>query len=298
MLATTLAADAAPPLERPLHKGVRKRRKKSLTGRRLTAPTGEPIIAESNCFLGASRLPQPGTEGMTMSRREPSTSPPYAGPSSGPATTPASGSSDAGGADVTGLLIAWSEGDSAALDALLPVVYAELRRQARRALRREAAGHTLQPTALVHEAYLKLVDQRPDRWQGRAQFYGVAARCMRQVLVDAARTRRAAKRGGGAHPITLGDVEGLAAPVAGGEAVGDDVLALDAALTRLTELDPDQARVVELRYFAGLTLDDTAATLGISAATVSREWTVARRWLRRELDRSRTPMNRSREAAR
>ena len=223
-----------------------------------------------------------------MSRREPSTSPPYAGPSAGSAATPASSGSDAGGADVTGLLIAWSEGDSKALDSLLPVVYAELRRQARRALRREAAGHTLQPTALVHEAYLKLVDQRPSRWQGRAQFYGVAARCMRQVLVDAARTRRAAKRGGGARPITLSDAEGLAAaPAAGGEAAGDDILALDAALTRLGELDPDQARVVELRYFAGLTLDDTAATLGVSPATVSREWTVARRWLRRELDRNR-----------
>jgi RNA polymerase sigma factor (TIGR02999 family) len=217
---------------------------------------------------------------MPMSRREPSTSSAHAGP----ATTRASAGSAAGGADVTGLLIAWSEGDSAALDALIPVVYAELRRQARRALRREAAGHTLQPTALVHEAYLKLVDQRPTRWQGRAQFFGVAARCMRQVLVDAARTRRAAKRGGGAHPITLSDVDGLAdAPAAGHEAVGDDVLALDAALTRLAALDPDQARVVELRYFAGLTLDDTAATLGISPATVSREWRVARRWLRREL---------------
>jgi RNA polymerase sigma factor (TIGR02999 family) len=184
---------------------------------------------------------------------------------------------------VTGLLVAWSAGDSAALDALLPIVYAELRRQARRALRREAPGHTLQPTALVHEAYLRLVDQRPSRWQGRAQFFGVAARCMRQVLVDAARTRRAAKRGRGARPITLGDADALAAAPA--DAGGDDVLALDAALTRLATLDPDQARVVELRYFAGLTLDDTAATLGISAATVSREWTVARRWLRRELAR-------------
>src|SRR5919112_5516728 len=121
---------------------------------------------------------------------------------------------------------------------------------------------------------------------------------MRQVLVDAARTRRAAKRGGGAHLITLGDAEGLAvAPANGGETVGDDVLALDAALTRLAELDPDQARVVELRYFAGLTLDDTAATLGISAATVSREWTMARRWLRRELDRNRASRRRSREPA-
>ena len=232
-----------------------------------------------------------------MSRRSPSTSPSHAEPTAGPAVTPASGESNARGADVTGLLIAWVEGDRAALDALLPIVYAELRRQARRALRREAAGHTLQPTALVHEAYLKLVDQRPSRWQGRAQFFGVAARCMRQVLVDAARTRRAAKRGGGAHPITLGDAEGLAiAPVTGGESAGDDVLALDEALTRLAALDPDQARVVELRYFAGLTLDDTAATLGISAATVSREWTVARRWLRRELARSGGAVKRSSEA--
>jgi len=219
-----------------------------------------------------------------MSRREPTTSPQHVAPAASPVSTPASGGS-ATSADVTGLLVAWSEGDSAALDALLPVVYAELRRQARRALRREAAGHTLQPTALVHEAYLKLVDQRPDRWQSRAQFFAVAARCMRQVLVDAARTRRAAKRGGGARPITLSD--GLAgAPAAGGEAIGDDVLALDAALTRLAALDPEQARLVELRYFAGLTLDDTAATLGVSPATVSREWTVARRWLRRELIRS------------
>jgi len=227
-----------------------------------------------------------------MSRREPTTSPQHVAPAASPVSTPASGGS-ATSADVTGLLVAWSEGDSAALDALLPVVYAELRRQARRALRREAAGHTLQPTALVHEAYLKLVDQRPSRWQGRAQFYGVAARCMRQVLVDAARTRRAAKRGGGAHPITLGYAEGLATPPAGGEAAGDDVLALDAALHRLAALDPDQARLVELRYFAGLTLDDTAATLGVSPATVSREWTVARRWLRREMARCGAPVRRT-----
>ena len=222
-----------------------------------------------------------------MSPRERSTSRPQAEPAAHPAAKPASDSSAVSGTDVTGLLIAWSEGDSTALDALFPVVYAELRRQARRALRREAAGHTLQPTALVHEAYLKLVDQRPSRWQGRAQFYGVAARCMRQVLVDAARTRRAAKRGGGAQQIALGEAEQLAATSAtGGEAVGEDVLALDGALTRLAALDPEQARLVELRYFAGLTLDDTAATLGVSAATVSREWTVARRWLRRELVRN------------
>ena len=219
-----------------------------------------------------------------MSRREPSTSPTPAEHSVGPAATPVSADAAAGAADVTGLLIAWSEGDAAALDALLPIVYAELRRQARRALRREGAGNTLQPTALVHEAYLRLVGQRPSRWEGRAHFYGVASRCMRQVLVDAARTRRAAKRGGGAQPITLGGAEQLV--VAPAEAAGDDVLALDEALTRLAALDPEQARLVELRYFAGLTIDDTAATLGVSPATVSREWTVARRWLRRELARS------------
>ena len=230
-----------------------------------------------------------------MVRRMPST-PLYSDPA--PDRSPAASvGSDARGADVTGLLLAWSDGDGAALDALIPVVYAELRRQARRALRREAAGHTLQPTALVHEAFLKLVDQRPNRWQGRAQFYGVAARCMRQVLVDAARTRHASKRGGGARPITLNDAEGLAATPAGGDALGDEVLALDAALARLAALDPDQARLVELRYFAGLTLDDTAATLGVSPATVSREWTVARRWLRRELVRCGAPPRRSREVA-
>ncbi|HZJ69490.1 MAG TPA: ECF-type sigma factor [Planctomycetota bacterium] len=122
---------------------------------------------------------------------------------------------------------------------------------------------------------------------------------MRQVLVDAARTRRAAKRGRGAHPVTLDDADGVAAaPSAGGEDAGVEVLALDAALERLAALDPDQARLVELRYFGGLTLDDTAATLGVSAATVSREWTVARRWLRRELARSGAPVRRSSEEAR
>ena len=234
---------------------------------------------------------------MPMSRRE-SLPPPRVELTASPTATPDSGGAAIDGVDVTALLIAWSEGDGAALDALLPVVYAELRRQARRALRREAEGHTLQPTALVHEAYLKLVEQRPSRWEGRSQFYGVAARCMRQVLVDAARTRRAAKRGGGAQSIRLSEASELAAtPAPEAESPGDDVLALDEALTRLAALDPDQARLVELRYFAGLTLDDTAATLGISPATVSREWTVARRWLRRELASDGTDARRSRAAA-
>jgi len=222
---------------------------------------------------------------MPMPPWEPSTSPPpHAQSADSPAAIPASAGSAANDADVTGLLIAWGEGDRAALDALLPVVYAELRRQARRALRREAAGHTLQPTALVHEAYLRLVDQRPARWQSRAHFFGVAARCMRQVLVDAARTRRAAKRGRGAHPITLGDAEGVtAAPSAGVEDAGVDVLALDAALARLAALDPDQARLVELRYFAGLTGDQAAEALGVSPTTADRYWAYARAWLQAEI---------------
>ena len=231
-----------------------------------------------------------------MSRREPITSPPRGKLTASPASTPTSAGFAAEGADVTGLLVAWSNGDGAALDALVPIVYAELRRQARRALRREAAGHTLQPTALVHEAYLRLVDQRPDRWEGRAQFFGIAARCMRQVLVDAARTRQAAKRGGGARAITRSDAEQFVTAPA--EGAGDNVLALDAALVRLAAFDPDQARLVELRYFAGLTLDDTAATLGISPATVSREWSVARRWLRRELAHYGAPATRAVKAAR
>ena len=184
--------------------------------------------------------------------------------------------------DVTRLLVAWSAGERQALDALLPLVYAELRRQAERLLRREAAGHTLQPTALVHEAYLRLVDQRPGEFDGRAHFVAVAARCMRHVLVDAARVRRADKRGGGVQAVTL---EALASAPAQADADALDVLALDEALERLARIDPQQARLVGLRYFVGLTLDETAAALGISAATVSREWAIARRWLRRELDR-------------
>ena len=186
-------------------------------------------------------------------------------------------------ADVTRLLSAWGAGDRAALDALLPAVYAELRRQAERVLRREESGHTLQPTALVHEAWLRLVDQRPGGLEGRTHFIGVAARCMRQVLVDAARARRAEKRGGGEHAVTLDPQSDL--PAFAADDAGVDVLALDEALQKLATIDPQQARLVELRYFVGLTLDETAAALGVSAATVSREWSVARRWLRRELER-------------
>ena len=188
-------------------------------------------------------------------------------------------------ADVTGLIGAWGEGDAAAFDALVPIVYAELRRRARRALRAEAVGHTLQTTALVHEAYLRLARQAPPRCEDRAQFFRIAGRCMRQVLVDAARARRADKRGAGARIVRLSD---SAMPAAGGARAEDEALAvleLDAALERLATIDPGLARLVELRYFAGLTIPDTAVALGVSPATVSREWAVARRWLQRELRR-------------
>jgi RNA polymerase sigma factor (TIGR02999 family) len=184
---------------------------------------------------------------------------------------------------VTELLQAWSAGDRGALDALIPVVYDELRRQARGALAREGVGHTLQPTALVHEAFLRLVGQRHARWEGRTQFFAVAAQLMRRVLVDRARRRHAAKRGGGARQVTLADADAAAVAASADAEGGVDVLALDDALTRLAALDPDKARLVELRYFAGMTIPEAAAALGVSQATVGRQWAVARLWLRREL---------------
>ena len=183
--------------------------------------------------------------------------------------------------DVTGLLQAWGAGDPLAGERLLPAVYAELRRLAARAMRREVAGHTLQPTALVHEAYLRLTDQRRVEWHNRVQFLGVAAQVMRRVLVDHARARLAAKRGSGAAMLALGD-GGAAASAVPLERVLD-VLTLQGALDRLAELDAEQARLVELRYFGGLTIEETAEVLGVSPATVKREWAVARCWLRREL---------------
>jgi len=179
--------------------------------------------------------------------------------------------------EVTQFLRDWGEGDQQALDELLPIVYGELRRLAQHYLSRERPDHTLQPTALVHEAYLRLVDQRGIAWQNRAHFFGVAARLMRRILVDYARRRRAAKRGGGAPKITLDRV------AAGSQDRPEDVLALDEALTRLAQLDPRQQRIVELRYFSGLTVEDIAETLGISPATVKREWSIARAWLSREI---------------
>jgi RNA polymerase sigma factor (TIGR02999 family) len=180
---------------------------------------------------------------------------------------------------VTELLRAWGAGDVRAPHALVPLVYAELRRQAARALRREGAGHTLQATALVHEAWLRLDGQHDARWESRTQFLAVAAQMMRRVLVDHARARRALKRGGAGTQVTLGD-----APYAIVSPDDMDVLALDEALARLATIDPRKARLVELRYFAGMSIPEAATALGVSLATVGREWAVARMWLRRELE--------------
>jgi RNA polymerase sigma factor (TIGR02999 family) len=187
------------------------------------------------------------------------------------------GSSSSESAKITQLLVDWNNGRTGALEDLLPLVYAELRRLAAQRLRLERPDHTLQPTALVHEAYIRLVDQRRVRWQNRAHFYGVAAQVMRRILVDRARARKADKRGAGWERVTLiGDKAS-----SGSRDV--DVVALDDALTRLASLDPQQERIVELKYFDGLTLEETAEVVGISTATVKREWAIARAWLRAEL---------------
>lgn len=181
------------------------------------------------------------------------------------------------GSDVTLLLRRWSDGDAAALDALLPSVQAELHRLARSYMRREREGHTLEPTALVHEAYLRLVDQRDVQWASRGHFFAIAAQAMRRVLVDHARGHLAAKRGGGAERVTLSGVPDI------GAVADPDVMALHRALERLAALDPRQARVVELRTFGGLSVEETADVVGISPATVKREWATARLWLARAL---------------
>lgn len=179
-------------------------------------------------------------------------------------------------ADLTGLLRAWRQGDEAAQGQLLEVVYAELKQLARTYLRREYAADSVSPTVLVHEAYLKLIDQRVS-WQNRSHFFGVAAQAMRRVLVDRARAARAVKRGRGKPPAALEECE---AP-AGLAAI--DVIALDGALSRLDALEPRWVRLVELRFFAGLTVAETADVLGLSSATVKRDWSLARAWLYREL---------------
>ena len=185
---------------------------------------------------------------------------------------------------MTELLRAWGAGDSQASDSLVRLVYAELRRQAQLVLRHEGEGHTLQPTALVHEAWLRLASQHDARWESRTQFFALAAQMMRRVLVDHARTRRALKRGAGAVQVTLVAAENSPQAADGTSLDAVDVIALDDALARLATIDPLKARLVDLRYFAGLSVAEAAAALGVSPATVGREWAVARMWLRRELD--------------
>ena len=179
---------------------------------------------------------------------------------------------------VTDLLVRWREGDRQALDSLMPLVYVELRRLAHHYLQRERSDHTLQSTALVHEAFLRLAGQNPPQWQNRAHFFGIAAHVMRQILVEYARAHSAVKRGGaGACKLTLDEALDFS------KKVDVDVIALDGALDRLSELDPQQSRIVELRFFAGLTIEDTSEVMGISPATVKRDWTSARAWLHREI---------------
>lgn len=179
--------------------------------------------------------------------------------------------------DVTRLLSDWSNGDRQALDELLPLVYDELRHLASAYLRRERDGHTLQSTALVHEAFLRLVNQHDVQWQGRAHFFGIAAQMIRRILVDHARAQRALKRGAGAVRLELGEALGVA------QQRDLDLIALDDALERLATMDQRQSRIVELRFFAGLSVEDTADVMGISPATVKREWSSARAWLFREV---------------
>jgi RNA polymerase sigma factor (TIGR02999 family) len=178
---------------------------------------------------------------------------------------------------ITRLLVAWQDGDEQAFDHLIPLVYEELRRIAGRARRRERAGHTLQATELVHEAYVRLVDQRQVRWQNRAHFFAIAAQAMRRILIDRARRHHAAKRGGGAEMISLTNIGDLPA------VARLDVLALDEALTRLAAFDARQSRIVELLCFAGLTVSEAAEVQHISESTVKREWTVAKAWLYRAM---------------
>jgi RNA polymerase sigma factor (TIGR02999 family) len=182
--------------------------------------------------------------------------------------------------EISRMLRAWSDGDHEALNKLLPFVYDELRRQAHRCLRRERAGHTLQTTDLIHEAYLKLAGQAEVQWQNRTHFFALSAQLMRHILVDYARAKHRAKRGGEALRLSISKALQVAA-----DEPDVDLLALDEALTRLAAFDEQQSRVVELRYFSGLDIEETAAALGVSSATVKRDWTTAKAWLGRELKR-------------
>jgi RNA polymerase sigma factor (TIGR02999 family) len=182
--------------------------------------------------------------------------------------------------EVTRLLARWGQGDREALDVLTPLVYNELRRLAKAYLRRERPDHTLEGTALVHEAYLRLIDQRQVEWKSRNQFFGLAAELIRRILVDHARARVAAKRGGSSFKLSLDDA------IAPAEEKDLDLVALDDALQALARADPQQSRVVELRYFGGLTIEETAQILGISPATVKRDWVMAKAFLKREMLRN------------
>jgi len=181
--------------------------------------------------------------------------------------------------DVTRLLLDWGHGDRSALDSLLPLIYNELRRVAESYLRRDRPGHTLQATALVNEAFLRLIDQGQVNWQNRAHFFGAAANLMRQILIQHARANHAAKRGGERQKLYLDEAGDLA------QSDDLDLIALDDALRDLEAVAPRQCRVVELRYFGGLDIEETAEALSISPATVKREWTMAKAWLRREISR-------------
>ena len=182
--------------------------------------------------------------------------------------------------EVTQLLVSWGKGDQQSLESLIPLVYDELRRQARRYLRRERPDHTLQSSALVHEVYVRLIDQRQANWHNRSQFFGVAAQLMRRILVDHARSRGAVKRGAGVTKLAIAE------EVAAIEMQNVDLIALDTSLTKLEQIDPQQCRIVELRFFSGLSIEDTADALGISPATVKRDWAMVKAWLYREISGS------------
>lgn len=186
--------------------------------------------------------------------------------------------------DVTRLLTDWQNGDQRALDRLMPLVYDELRRIAARHLHSERAGHTLQTTEVVHEAYLRLIDETRMRWQDRTHFFAVAATLIRNILVDHARAQKAAKRGSGAVKLSLDEAFAVAADN------GPNILAVDEALQSLSKLDPQQARIVELRFFAGLTIQETAEALNISESTVKRDWVLAKAWIYKNLSGDRRPV--------
>jgi RNA polymerase sigma factor (TIGR02999 family) len=181
--------------------------------------------------------------------------------------------------DVTQLLIAWGQGDQAAMDQLMPLVYDELRRLAKSHMRRERGANTLQTTALVHEAYLRLVDQKESNWQNRSHFFAIAAKMMRRILVDHARARQSRKRGGDARQVAFDE----ALEVSGERAA--EMVALDEALTELAEFDERKSRMVELRFFGGLSIEETAEVLGVSPGTVMRDWTLAKTWLQRRINK-------------